>query len=878
MALEVTQILLNAQSADGGIRKLAEENLKQFQDQNLPVFLISLSHELANNEKPLESRRLAGLILKNCLDAKESHRKAELVKGWRSLESAVKTQIKEFLLQTLNSTAKDAGHTSGQVIAKIAGIELSHGEWPQLIKVLLSNMEAPNPAHLKQSTLETLGFVCEEVSSDALAQDEVNSILTAVVQGMNSNSNSPQDNNGDVRLAATMALYNALDFAQSNFDNDMERDYIMRVVCEATLSPDIRIRLAAFECLVSISSTYYGKLRPYMEDIFTITAKAVREDKEPVALQAIEFWSSICDEEIDILEMFGDDFDGDSEEVPCFHFIKQALPVLVPMLLETLLKQEEDPDQDEEAWNLAMAGGTCLGLVARTVGDDVVPLVMPFIEENILKPDWRCREAATYAFGSILEGPSAEKISPLASLALSFMLNAMKDENNNVKDTTAWTLSRIFEFLHGPSVHTPIITQSNLSLIVSVLLESMKDVRNVAEKVCGALYFLAQGYEDVAMSSSPLSPFFQNIVQSLLAAAHREDAVDSRLRASAYETLNEVVRCSTEETTPIVMQLVPVILMKLNETLEVPKLSAEGNEKQNELQALLCGCLQVIIQKLGALESTKYGILQYADQIMNSFLRIFSSRSATVHEEAMLAIGALAYAVGVEFGKYMQEFYRYLEMGLQNFEEYQVCAITIGVVGDVCRALDDKVLPYCDGIMTQLLKDLSSDQLHRSVKPSIFSCFGDIALAIGEHFEKYLGYAMPMLQRAAELSVQSVGQEDELIEYTNQLRNGILEAYSGIFQGFKNSAKKELLMHYAGHILQFLESIYQDKDRDDVVTKAAIGVLGDLADTLGANAAPLLWRSVFYKDFINDCLSSDDPRIQEIAEWVKQIVGQVLSG
>ncbi|CAN1181323.1 Importin subunit beta-1 [Linum perenne] len=69
-------------------------------------------------------------------------------------------------------------------------------------------------------------------------------------------------------------------------------------------------------------------------------------------------------------------------------------------------------------------------------------------------------------------------------------------------------------------------------------------------------------------------------------------------------------------------------------------------------------------------------------------------------------------------------------MGLQNFEEYQVCVVTVGVVGDICRALEAKVLPYCDWIMTELLKDLSSNQLHRSMKPSIFSCLGDIGLVL----------------------------------------------------------------------------------------------------------------------------------------------------
>lgn len=871
MAMEVTEILLNAQSVEGAVRKNAEESLRQFQEQNLPSFLLSLSGELSNDAKPVESRKLAGLVLKNALDAKEQHRKFELVQRWLSLDSSVKSQIKTCLLKTLSSPVHDARSTASQVIAKIAGIEMPHKQWPELVGSLLSNIHQL-PPHTRQATLETLGYMCEEVSADVVDQDQVNKILTAVVQGMSSTEAS-----SDVRLAATRALYNALGFAQANFTNDMERDYIMRVVCEATLSPEVKIRQAAFECLVSISSTYYDKLTHYIQDIFNITAKAVKGDEEPVALQAIEFWSSICDEEIDILEEYGGDFSGDSD-IPCFYFIKQALPVLVPMLLETLLKQEEDQDQDEGAWNIAMAGGTCLGLVARAVGDDIVPLVMPFIEENITKPDWRQREAATYAFGSILEGPSPDKLIPLVNVALNFMLTAlMKDPNNHVKDTTAWTLGRMFEFLHGSTLDTPIITQANCQQIITVLLQSMKDVPNVAEKACGALYFLAQGYEDVGPSSSPLTPFFQDIVQALITATHREDAGESRLRTAAYETLNEVVRCSTEETAPMVMQLVPLIMMELHQTLEAQKRSSDEREKQNELQGLLCGCLQVMIQKLGSSEPTKYIFMQYADQMMALLLRVFACRSATAHEEAMLAIGALAYATGPDFAKYMSEFYKYLEMGLQNFEDYQVCAITVGVVGDICRALEDKILPYCDGIMTQLLKDLSSNQLHRSVKPPIFSCFGDIALAIGDNFEKYLIYAMPMLQSAAELSAHTSGADDDMIEYTNLLRNGILEAYSGIFQGFKSSPKAQLLMPYAPHVLQFLDSLYMEKDMDDVVSKTAIGALGDLADTLGNNAGLLIQQSVSCRDFLSECLSSQDPLIKESAEWAKLAISRAIS-
>ncbi|PNX85908.1 importin subunit beta-1-like protein, partial [Trifolium pratense] len=121
------------------------------------------------------------------------------------------------------------------------------------------------------------------------------------------------------------------------------------------------------------------------------------------------------------------------------------------------------------------------------------------------------------------------------------------------------------------------------------------------------------------------------------------------------------------------------------------------------------------------------------------------------------------------------------------------------------------------------------------------------------------------------------GFDLEMTEYINNLRNGILEAYSGIFQGFKNSSKTQFLIPYASHILHFLDSIYMEKDMDDVVMKTAIGVLGDLADTLGSNAASLIQQSLSSRDFLNECLTSDDHMIKESAKWAKLAISRAIS-
>nr|XP_011457721.1 PREDICTED: uncharacterized protein LOC105349545 [Fragaria vesca subsp. vesca] len=61
--------------------------------------------------------------------------------------------------------------------------------------------------------------------------------------------------------------------------------------------------------------------------------------------------------------------------------------------------------------------------------------------------------------------------------------------------------------------------------------------------------------------------------------------------------------------------------------------------------------------------------------------------------------------------------------------------------GDTHRAFKYKTLPYCDGIMIQLLKKLSSNQLLLYVKPQTVSCLGDQVLIMVLYYcHRTIGY------------------------------------------------------------------------------------------------------------------------------------------
>jgi hypothetical protein len=64
--------------------------------------------------------------------------------------------------------------------------------------------------------------------------------------------------------------------------------------------------------------------------------------------------------------------------------------------------------------------------------------------------------------------------------------------------------------------------------------------------------------------------------------------------------------------------------------------------------------------------------------------------------------------------------------------------------------------------------------------------------------------------------------------------------------------------------------------RDESVTKAAVAVMGDLADALGPNTKLLFRDRGFYIEFLGECLQSDDESIKETATWTQGMIGRVM--
>ena len=103
---------------------------------------------------------MASVICKNLISNRAGE--SRYTDLWVQLEPFFKQNMKEAILSSLASQSSLVRSQIASLTAAIAAIEIPRGEWTELIANLCQNA-GHQEHHIKLASLQTLGFICEEL-------------------------------------------------------------------------------------------------------------------------------------------------------------------------------------------------------------------------------------------------------------------------------------------------------------------------------------------------------------------------------------------------------------------------------------------------------------------------------------------------------------------------------------------------------------------------------------------------------------------------------------------------------------------------------------------------------------------------------------------
>ncbi|CEP63668.1 karyopherin beta LALA0_S08e07866g [Lachancea lanzarotensis] len=839
-------------SPDATVRLQCETQLKKLSNDNFLQYVGLLALVLGDANNRLEARILAALTVKNELVSKDSVKTQQLGQRWVSqVDEQSRSAIRNYALSGLADPEPRVANASAQLIAAIATIELPRNDWPDLMKIMVDNTAAQQPENIKRASLLALGYICEAANpgSESLVAQS-NNILIAIVQGAQASEPSKA-----VRLTALNALADSLAFIKNNMEREGERNYLMQVVCEATqTTDDSEIQAAAFGCLCKIMSLYYFLMKPYMEQaLYALTVSTMQSQDEKVASMAVEFWSTICEEEIDIayeLAQFP------QSPLQSFNFALTSIQEVIPNLLNLLTRQNEDAEDDD--WNVAMSSGACLQLFAQNCGNYVVEPVLRYVEQNIVNENWRNREAAVMAFGSILDGPDKVQLTNLIHQALPPILNLMKDQSLQVKETVAWCTGRIADLVVGA-----IDPQTHLPDVVQACLQGLEDHPKVATNCAWTIINLVEQMADA--QGSPIYNYYPILVEALIKAANRTDNENSA-RASAFSALTTLVEFSTDQVADSAISISSFILDKLGQTMTVDETQLNIEEKQNleELQSNVLSVLSAVIRKNPA------SVTSVSDMLMDLFIKLLDKKDTSyVEDDVFYAISSLAAALGKGFQKFLETFSPYLVNALNQVQS-QVSITAVGLIADISNCLEDDFKQFAPAFMNVLGQMISANNAKKELKPAVLSVFGDIASNIGPDFIPYLNQVMALCVAAQNSRPENASLE--ALEYNVKIHESVLDAYVGTVAGLH--ANPDALFPYVGTLFQFMSHIADNPtlNSEDSTARAAVGIIGDVAAMFPDGRIKQFYAQEWVSEFIKKTRSNAtfSQSTKDTARWARE--------
>lgn len=172
---------------------------------------------------------------------------------------------------------------------------------------------------------------------------------------------------------------------------------------------------------------------------------------------------------------------------------------------------DDDDDEEEEVskWNLRRCSAAGLDMLSTAFGDELLPLLLPAVQEKLGESDWRAREGAILALGAVSEGCAGGLSQHLPSI-VGALLPFATDPRPMVRSIACWSLTRYSRPMVDRAAAGDV---SMVNAVVDALCGRLSDHnRKVQEAACGSLATLAEEAATAAL------PFVGKMLSALAGA------------------------------------------------------------------------------------------------------------------------------------------------------------------------------------------------------------------------------------------------------------------------------------------------------------------------------------------------------------------------
>lgn len=795
-------ILEQALSIDEQARQNSQQLLQQEKQKSPETFCLELSRILASESISEATRQLAGILLKNTL--LNLNNEDFLKTFWDSVTSESKNEIRLNALGTLACDKRQVRLSAAQAVSSIAKQDLSRNNWREIIDILVTNARNENLA-FKEASLITLGYICDGLDASILNTLEVNSIISSIALSM-----TPSESNTNIKIIAFKAFKNSLRFAKKNFEVQQEREYIVQLISSGCTNSDDQVRIESFKLLLDVVNHYYDYVTSFLVELGRVTFQAVRQDELRVALLALEVWNSLGDIEAERKE-------SPSPEFPPRGYMNAAVNDLIVLLLENMHRVQSEEDE----WDINKACASVLTVLTQVTEDKVMDPCLEFIEKNIMSNVWQMRQAALMVIGSVVEGPSAMKISPIGK-SIPVIVQLLRDENVFLKQSAAWTLSKMAK--HQYKLMT---SPTTFSQVLPALLETLNQSPKIACHVCWALINLIEKSSEIKLFKTGI---FEHVFSGLINSAMRSDSAhqENNLQLAAFMALSTLIQKCSEDCVPHIEQNITNFIVLLKQHASLPS------------QDLLQNSLFDVISASFFRARPGYVSEDQAKAFIEALTEVFNNRNGVV-EEGIMAIGSLAGNLNDRFISFLPAVGPFISFTLQKQDSEALCNAVTMLIGDIARALGDSTKPYVADFMQPLMANLRSDKTYAKVKVQSISSLCDVVAACKESTGPFLGDLISLIRDAATASVSVVKEEEnpDLYEYLRDLREAIVEFYENFVQGLTTCA--DIVAQLAPEIMNYCMQVSQDKFRPrSIIHRCTLGIICDLCRFNGSRLRDIL--------------------------------------